>query len=249
MTRFPFFRSALLLAALPAVLAAASCSKDDNKPAPQQGRILFSHNAAAANVKVKALIKGAEVGQLDYGQNSAYVGTNADTATVRISEASSDRGVAKTSFTIEGNKNYSVFAYSPSAAFGSAALLSVEDDLTAPPANQAKVRLVHLAVNAPTPVRLNVPSSLPNGAGTDVTNDVAFGKASDFVAINSGPQTLVVTSNGTPRQQVIAVGDGKGGTTPKNFESGKIYTIVVSGIAGPAVSTAQQPRISIIQNN
>ena len=249
MTFFSSLRSALLLAAVPAILAASSCSKDDNTPAPQQGRVLFSHDAAAANVKVKALIKGAEVGQLDYGQSSAYISTNADTATVRITEASSNNGVAKTSLTIGGDKSYSVFAYSPTAAFGSAALLAVEDDLTAPAANQAKVRLVHLAVNAPTPVRLNVPSAVPGGAGTDVTGDVAFGNASAFVAINAGSPTLVINSTTSPRQQVLAVGDGRGGPTPKNFEAGKIYTIVVSGIGGAGVPAAQQPKISIIQNN
>ena len=249
MTFFPSFRSSLLLAALPAVLAMSACSKDDNTPAAQQGRVLFSHDAAAANVRVKALIKGAEVGQLNYGENSAYVTTNADTATVRIDVASDNSRAAKTSFRIEGDKSYSVFAYSPSASIGSAALLSTEDDLTAPASGQAKVRLVHLAVNAPTPVRLNVPSAVPGGTGTDVTDDVAFGKASNFVAINAGSPTLVINSTGTPRQQVLAVGDGKGGNTPKNFEAGKIYTIVVSGIGGAGVPVAQQPRVSIIQNN
>jgi hypothetical protein len=46
------------------------------------------------------------------------------------------------------------------------------------------------------------------------------------------------------------VGDGTGsGTGTKAFESGKIYTIVVRGIAGTAVPAAQQVKAVIIQNN
>lgn len=244
------FRPAALLAALPAVLAFSACSKDDNNtPAPDKGQVLFSHAAAASAVPVKALIKGGEVGSLTYGSSTSYLTTNADTATVRINVASSGQGAAKTNFRIEKDKNYSVFAYSPTASIGSVALKYFTDDLTAPATNQAKVRIVHLAVGVPSPVRLTVPSVIPGTAGNDVTPDIAFGNASEFFAINAGSANLVITAGSPVRTQVLAVGDGSGsGSGTKNYEAGKIYTIVVRGIAGATVQADQQPKAVIMQN-
>ncbi|MBT9394730.1 DUF4397 domain-containing protein [Hymenobacter sp. NST-14] len=243
------FRPTALLLTLPAVLAFSACSNDDDTPAPDRGQVLFSHAAAASAVPVKALIKGGEVGSLNYGNSTGYLTTNADTATVRVNVASSGQGAAKTSFRIEKDKNYSVFAYSPSASFGSVALKQFTDDLTAPAANQAKVRIVHLAVGVPSPVRLTVPSVIPGTAGSDITPDVAFGNASEFFAVNAGAANLVITAGSPVRTQVLAVGDGSGsGTGTKTFEAGKIYTIVVRGIAGATVPADQQPKAVIIQN-
>ncbi|WP_180754409.1 DUF4397 domain-containing protein [Hymenobacter sp. DG01] len=248
-----FLRPAVLLAALPAALTFTACSDDDdntNTPKPDQGRVMVVHAAAATNVRVKAFIKNNEVGQLDYGQASPYVATNVDTTTVSVNVASTNIKAARTVVKVEKDQSYSVFAYSPTATIGSISLLTTADDLTAPAANQAKVRLVHLAVGAPTPVRLSVPSPIPGGAVTDLTPDVAFGAASGFVAVNAGSPTLTITSTATPRTQVLAVGDGSGsGTGAKAFEAGKIYTIVVRGIVGAGVPANQQAQAVIIQNN
>ncbi|HEX8424835.1 DUF4397 domain-containing protein [Hymenobacter sp.] len=242
------FHRSFLFVALPAALAFSSCG-DDNPAAPAQGKVLISHAAASALVQVTAFVNDQQVGQLNYGQNSSYLTVNAGSPTFRINNGS--QVITTQALTIEGNQNYSVFAYSPTAAVGSVALLSITDDLALPAAGQAKVRLVHLAVGAPSPVRLTLPSPLPGGAGTDITSDVAFGTASSFVALNAGaPLNLTITANGTPRTQVLVVGDGTGsGTGTKTFEAGKIYTVVVRGIAGAGVPAAQEAKAVIIQNN
>jgi hypothetical protein len=239
-------------AVLPATLLLAACGKDD-KPAPaapDQGRVLLSHAAAAANTQVTAFVNDQQVGQLNYGQSSAYLSVNTGTPTLRINNGT--QSVATQGLTVAKDQNYSVFAFSPNTTIGSVGLLQVTDDLTAPPAGQAKVRLVHLAVGAPSPVRLTVPSPIPGTLGPDISGDVAFGAASGFfnITAGSGPINLIITSTGTPRTQVLAVGDGSGsGTGTKTYEAGKIYTIVVRGIAGSAVPAVQQPQAVIVANN
>ena len=247
------FRRALQML-LPATLLLAACGKDDEPaaPAPDRGKVLISHSAAAANTQITAFVTDQQVGQLNYGQATAYLDVNAGTPTLRINNGS--QAVASQALTVAKNQNYSVFAYSPSASIGSVALLSVSDDLMAPPTGQIKVRVVHLAVGAPSPVQLTVPNPVPGANGTDVSGDVAFGAASSFRNLTAGTINLNVTAAGTtpvgPRTQVLAVGDGSGaGTGTKNYESGKIYTIVVRGIAGSAVPAAQQPQAVIIQHN
>ncbi|WP_046245996.1 DUF4397 domain-containing protein [Hymenobacter terrenus] len=238
-------------AILPATLLLAACDKDDKPapPAPDQGRVLISHSAAAANTQVTAFVNDQQVGQLNYGQASGYLNVNTGTAKLRINSGANT--VANQDLVVAKDQNYSVFAYSPNATIGSVALLQVPDDLTVPTTGTAKVRIVHLGVGAATPVRLSIPSATPTGAPNDLTTDVAFGTASSFVVVNAGPLSLSVTSAATPRTQVVAVGDGTGaGTaTTKTFESGKIYTVVVRGIAGSSVPTVQQPQAVIIQNN
>lgn len=245
------FRPAVLLAALPAVLAFSACSNDDDDnttPTPDQGKVLLVHAAAVSNVQVTAFVNDQQVGQLNYGQNSGYLNVATGTPTLRIN--SGNTPLTTQGLTVAKDQNYSVFAYSPSATIGSnPSLLAVSDDLSAPTANQAKVRIVHLALNAPSPVRLTVPSALPGIPGTDITPDVAFGAASSFFAINAGILNLSITA-GTPRSQVLAVGDGSGsGTGTKNYEAGKIYTIVVRGIAGASVPATQKAEAVIISNN
>ena len=248
-TSFIFRRA--LQALLPATLLLASCGKDD-APAPpaavDQGRVVFVHAAAAANTPITVFANDQQAGQLNYGQNTSYVTVNAGSAAVRVNNGAA---VAATqTVAIAKDQNYSVFAYSSSNSIGSVALFSTSDDLTIPAAGTAKVRLVYLGVGTAAPVRLSIPSATPTGAPTDLTGDVAFGAASAFVAVNAGPLGLSVTSAAAPRAQVVAVGDGAGaGTGVKTFESGKIYTVVVRGIAGTAVPAAQQVQAAIIQHN
>lgn len=245
-----YFRRAAL-SIVPTTLLLAACSKSDTPapaPAVDQGKVLISHAAAAANTQITAFANDQQVGQLNYGQSTGYSNVNAGGATIRINNGSTV--VSTQTVAVAKDQSYSVFAYSPTATIGSAALLTVPDDLTVPAAGTAKVRLVHLGVGATTPVRLSIPSVTPGGNPTDLTPDVAFAGYSGFILVNAGSPNLIITSTVAPRTQVAAVGDGTGsGTGTKAFESGKIYTIVLRGIAGTAVPQAQQVQAVIIANN
>lgn len=249
----PIFRRALQ-AILPATLLLTACGKDDDPvvATPDQGRIVISHAAAAANTQVTAFANDVQIGQFNYGQTGSYTSVNTGNVTVRVNNGT--QPVATQAVAVAKDQNYTVFAYSPAATIGSVAIRAFSDDLTTPASGQAKVRLVHLGVGAPNPVRLTLPSVIPGAAGTDITSDVAFEAASGFTALNAGSYNLSITSaaaaGGTIRTQVLAVGDGSGtGTGTKTYEAGKIYTIVVRGIAGSGVPTAQQSQAAIIQHN
>jgi hypothetical protein len=251
-TSFIFRRA--FQAILPATLLLTACGKDDKPaaPAPDQGKIMISHAAAAASSQVTAFVNDAQVGQLNYGQTSGYINANAGTPTLRINNGT--QAIATKPLTIAKDQNYSVFAYSPSNTIGSADILTIPDDLTAPPAGQIKVRLVHLGVGAPSPVQLTVPNVVPGTPGTPVGGDVAFGAASNFTNLTASTINFTITAPGAlptaPRTTVLTVGDGTGaGTGTKNYEAGKIYTILVRGIVGAGVPAAQQPQAVIIQNN
>ena len=248
-TSFVFRRA--LQALLPATLLLAACGKKDEPapvPAPDMGKVFVTHAAAAASNQLTAFINEQQVGQLNYGQSTAYSNVTVGTPPIRINNGAQ---VASTqTLTVAKGQNYSAFIYSPTATIGSTAVLTTTDDLSAPATGAAKVRLVYLGAGAPSPVRLTAPSAIPGAFGADLTPDVAFGAASAFVPLNVGPLNLSVTTTGTTRTQLVVVGDGTGsGTGTKNFESGKIYTIVVRGIEGAGVPTAQRLQAVIIQNN
>ena len=245
-----FFHRAAM-AVLPATLLLASCGKSDTPapaPAPATSQVLFSHAAAAANTQLTAYVNDGQVSQLTYGQSSAYVTVPAGSPTLRINNGA--QAAITQPLAVAKDQNYSVFEYSSTATIGSLALLTTPDDLTAPSTGQAKVRVVYLNTSGASPVQLTVPSPSPGTPGTPLTADVAFGTASDFAKLNAGLYNLTITSNGTPRAQVVAVGDGSGtGTGVYKYMEGKIYTIVVRGITGTGVPTGQQPQAVIIQNN
>ncbi|TGD81404.1 DUF4397 domain-containing protein [Hymenobacter wooponensis] len=241
-------RSALL-AALPAALAFSSCSDDKSDPTPEQGKVLLIHAAPSANARVKVLANDTELGQLDYGQLSNYVTVNTGTPSLKINDASSNQTVATKQATIEKDKSYSVFAYSPSTALGSADAIVVPDDLTAPSAGKAKIRLVHLGLGSPNTVSLAQPAAL---TGTvDIIPNVAFGTASSFVEITPSTYNLVIsTGSGATASTEVTVGDGSGsGTGTKAYEAGKIYTVLVRGIKSASVATDLRTKAIVITNN
>ncbi len=233
-----------LLAALPTALVFSSCG-DDNSASPAQGRVLISHAAASADVQVKALVDNTEVGQLTYGQSSSYLNVNAGSPTVKINVASDNSQAASQAVTVAANQNYSVFAYAPTST--TVGLLAVTDDLTAPSAGKAKIRLVHVGQGSPTALKL----STTVAAVADIpSTETQFGNASPFVEILPGAYNIAVTSGGSSTT-VTNVGDGSGSGTVANktYEAGKIYTVLMRGVSGNLIPQARQPKAVIVQNN
>ncbi|MFD2787729.1 DUF4397 domain-containing protein [Hymenobacter rubripertinctus] len=245
-TLISYFRPAALLMALPAVLAFSACSKDDEPvaPAPDQAKVLVVHAAAGANLKIQALANTTDLGQLEYGTNTNYSTINAGNNTFKINVVNGGQTVATQDVLLAKDKSYSVFAYTTGTA--AVALNAFEDDLAAPAAGTAKIRIVHMGQNAPSPVKLS--QQTINGA-TDLAGvSAAFGSASAFAAIPTGTYNLLVTT-GPASTTVVTVGDGNGNPTAnKTYEAGKIYTVLVRGILGN-INPALQPKAVIIQNN
>lgn len=239
-------RRSFLLAAVPVALAFASCGNDDDDtPAtPSQGRVLVSHAAASANVAVKALANDIELSQVTYGQTAGYVNAATGSPTIKINVASSNQTAASQTLTIDRDQNYSVFAYAATPT--TVGILTTPDDLTAPASGQAKIRVVHVALNAPSPVKL---SQQTIAGPVDIAGvAAAFPTVSSFVTVPIGSYNLLVTA-GSTSTTVVAVGDGTGsGTGNKTYEAGKIYTVLVRGISGN-LDPNLQPKAVLIQHN
>jgi hypothetical protein len=243
-------RRSFLLAAIPAALAFASCGNDDDDTpaAPSQGKVLFSHSAATASSQVKILANDKDLGTLNYGFTGSYLTLDAGTQTIKINDASSNVTAVTQTASVERDKNYSVFAYSPTNALGSVSALVVTDDLTAPTTGKAKIRLVHLGVGAPTQVSL----SQPGAVGTsDIVPNVSFANSSPFVEIAPGTYSLAIsTGTGATANIETSVGDGTGtGTGTKAYVAGKIYTVVVRGIKSTTVAQDLRLKAVIVENN
>jgi hypothetical protein len=246
------FRRPLLLA-IPALLAFSACSKEDTPtptPVPDQGRISVYHMAASANVGLKFLFDDAEKASLTYGQSSLNQALNTGSRVLKVNVASSSvAAIAARTVTVEKDKNYSYFAYAdtPTTLAG----LFLPDDLTFPTASagKARIRLVHLGQGSTTPLKL----ATTVAGVTDIANtDAGFATASSFVDIIPGQYNVAVISGSGATGTIIAnVGDGSGSGagTNKNYEAGKIYTVVLRGITGPFVDPALTPKAVLITNN
>ena len=259
-----YFRRAAL-AVLPATLLLAACSKTDTPapaPAVDQGSVLFVNAAASTPVGIKIFANGEEKTTLTYGSNNggataSYQTVPAGTPTIKVDNAAA----AGTNFfsqgvTIAKDQKYSYFIYSTSTDANTAPSGKVfSDDLAAPTTGKAKIRLINIAYGYPTPnAAISLSQSQPVGF-FPLTSAVNAFEASSFVEINPGPANLLITTGASPTGATVGtVGDGTGtgtgamGTGTKNYEAGKIYTIVVRGTAGNP-DPARQPKVFIIQNN
>ena len=106
--------------------------------------------------------------------------------------------------------------------FADLGLEVLDDDLTLPPAGQARVRVINAAANAQ---QLDVTLA----DGTLVTTELAFATATDYVDVSGGPTTLNATpASGEPMQ------------LPVDLATGSVYTILVldDENGGMAVQTA-----------
>lgn len=252
------FRRATL-AILPAtVLFFSACSKDDDPVVTpvDQGRIYVYHGAPSANVAIKFLFDDVEKSNVIYGQNGGYQTVNTGIHTLRINNTAGTT-LATQQATVEKDKSYSYFAFSPTTT--TVGGLFVTDDLTAPSANTAKIRLVHLGQGSASPLKISSTSvaglvdvaniNVVFAGSTPAAGSTATVGASSFVEIPVGTYNLAVTT-GSPSLSVASVGDGSGsGTGTKAYEAGKIYTVVLRGTTSPLVSTDLQPKAILIQNN
>lgn len=98
----------------------------------------------------------------------------------------------------------------------------LEDDLTLPPADQARVRVIAAAAEAES-------LGVTLDDGTVVASDLPFATATDHVDVPGGPTTLTVTPDGGPTVQL-----------PVDLAAGSVYTLLVldDGEGGLTVQAA-----------
>jgi hypothetical protein len=234
-----------LLAALPAALAFASCGKDDPDPvAPDQARVLTVHAAAnTSTLPIKSTIGDKEGPNVTYGTNSGYQTVGTGNMAVKAAIAASGGATLYSGTQSLGkDKSYSLFVYSAvGQAVNTASTLWVEDDLTAPTTG-AKIRLVHVGQGLASPLGLSKPNS--TGSLEPVVAATAAGAASAFVSVPAGTFSYnLVNASGNTIVPLVGAS-----VLSTNFQSGKIYTIVIRGSNSPA-SDNERFTLDLITNN
>jgi Domain of unknown function (DUF4397) len=146
---------------------------------------------------------------LGFGQVSDYTTLEPGNYTFLLrrvgSPADADPWVTASAELAEGNA-YTFAAMGPRT---DVTQVLVADDLTPPPAGQAKVRLIQASTSAGT-------VDVSAGGGWVLAEAAAFGSTTQYAAIAAGPQTLEVTS-----------ADGARVPSELNFDPGTVNTVVV----------------------
>ena len=238
---------------MPATILLASCSKSDTPaptPAVDTGRVTFINAAShIAPTTLKFLVDNAEKTSQAYGGNSGYQGIPTGNHTLQV--ASGTQTAFSTALAVDKDKNYT-FVASPSGSASTTNGFIFPDDLTAPTPGKARIRVINLGQGVATPVRISqVTSTVSGPVVADIVTNVPLNTASAFTDFTPGTYALSIldnsaTAGATPLAQI---GDGTGsGTGTKNYESGKIYTVVFSGTNG-SLNGDQKLKAFLSQNN
>ena len=227
----------LSLLAVALVVVTASCSKKSSAPT-NSANVMFVNacipSFGSFNIDAKsngATVSGAT--NIGFLKNSGYVYVTANTndSLTFVVNGLSTYLVGGIS-TITVNANYSVFATGTNSS-PVPAIVITQDDLTAPSAGNAKVRFVNLG-----PDNLNercyIGSSL-------LDSNVTYKTVTPFTEITAGSYNVLMQDPANPTKLPLTALNGQA------FAAGKIYTVMLSGLA--AVSGTTGLTYTIINNN
>jgi hypothetical protein len=209
----------------------AGCDKDDEAPA--QARVVVTHASPDAP-GVDLLVDDQKVNSaaLTFPSNTGYLAVNSGTRNIKVNAAGTSTSVINANLTLEANKNYSVFACNRLATIEAVVL---EDNLTAPAAGKAHIRVVHLSPDAPA-VNIGVA-----GSSSNLFTNLAFKGATAFTPVDAGTYNLEIrlASNNSVVLPIPSVA----------LAAGKIYTVFARGFVAPPTGNTNTLNVSIINNN
>ena len=212
-TSKPFVIALLALAVLSFT---AGCEKDKNDtptPTVETGKVALLHAAFAAD-SLDLYVGSKKVNSklLGYGDSLKYFEVSVGERAFEL-KGEDDESIVKESFEAEKDKNYSVVATN-SADGETFELTLIDDDLTTPDTDMAKIRLIHLSPDA---------GELTMVSGeTELAEGIAYQSASAFEEVDAVTTSFDIVDAETQEPLL----------TIKDFElsEGKIYTIWVSGL-------------------
>jgi hypothetical protein len=220
----------LILAILSVPVIFSACKKDDDKNDndPSKARVLFVHTTLSADtLRVKA--NGAtEVNSLPSLGNSGYISLSPGSTAISFVLTQTSLPLKDTTINLAANNNYSVFAAGTVVSPG---VFVTNDDLTSPGSGKAKVRLINLSQE-------NLNETIYVGS-TKIDSNVAYRTATPFREVAAGTYNVIVQdpSNVPLLRQISNM----------QFVGGKIYTIIISGLAAGSGNAALQ--LTVLSNN
>lgn len=210
-----------LAAASLALCALAACDDNGTEPLPQaRVRVV----AAVSNVASADVLFGSDVKKSALAYKGVYENTStpAGALTIKLRKAGATADLVSVPATIEANKSYTVVALGTEAAPQQIAL---SDDISAPAAGKAKVRVVNAAAGQAAVDVYVVKTAADLATATAVKANLAAKAASDYVAVDASPTYLVILTTPGTKTPVLTV-------QAVALTEGKVYTVVAVEKAG-----------------
>jgi hypothetical protein len=157
-----------------------------------------------------------------YGTVSTYLTVPTGTYAVSMRAAgapATDPPVLTTNVTVDAGKAYTVAGVGRHADLG---LKVIEDDLSAPPAGRAKVRIVQASVRAPV-------MTVSIAGGATIADNIAFATTTDYLEVAPGHWTL----------RAQGAGGSPSSTLTATLAAGNVYSLIVLDAATGDGLTAQ----------
>lgn len=200
----------------------AACSKDRYEPQQVAGLSVISAFAAPDSLdfyidQTRVTNKKA----LKFNSKIDYLNLFPGNRALSITKRGSNRALASERFNLLSGVGYSIFVLD-TLNTNTKKYLLIEDDLSAPAADKAKVRFINLSKDAPA-LSLRI-----DGKDANLFTDKAFYEYTTFASVDPGAS---VTFN-------IKAGDLVKTTLPNvKIEQGKIYTIYAKGISTATIDS------------
>ncbi len=168
-----------------------------------------SYDAPAVDVYVGDRLVFANLG---YGESSGYGKISDGNRTIKVVPAGATAPVVIEATIKFSDKSYSILAVDQLAEIE--AIYSI--DKRSPVSNKAKARFIHASADAPA-----VDIRVGSGNGPAVFSNVSFKDIEEYIEVDSGDYSFVVTPAGTNTEVAKY--------NPITLENGKVYTIAAIG--------------------
>jgi hypothetical protein len=236
------FSKFLAVACAASSLMLASCGSDPVTPTPvvkDYAKVMLFHgatDAAAVNLQIDGVTKGDSI---KYGVATTYYQVELTAGKKVVTSglvAKSGVKIGTDSLLMNKDVGYSYFVYQENDAAKTISMIKSVDDLAAPTAGKARIRLVHLIPDLSTGIDYELVAT--GGVATtrsDFTN-VKFKDIKNFIDVTPGTYDMKVKLTGTTQLLLT-------GAISVTIADGKLYTYVARGYAntvaprGGAIST------------
>lgn len=198
-----------------------ACSKDDPEPLQVVGLKVI--NAFPDTMSLDFIINEQRINEkvFRYNGKMGYLDLYPGNRRLGVSKRLGNKYLASQQYPLTGGVPYSFFILDTLSTNNKKFLL-IQDDLSAPATDKAKVRFVNLSKDA---AALNL---VIVGRDTDLFANKAFYEHTDFVAVDPGESVTFNIKEGTAVKTSLP---------NVKIEKGKIYTIYAKGVATATIDS------------
>jgi hypothetical protein len=212
--------SKIAVAVFASALLFTACKKDSDNQDVETAKIGFVH-ASPGTVPLDVIFNNQRSLSLNYTNDKGYFNAYPGSVLIGVTKKDSTKYITNSTSLLKPGNFYSAFVVD---TLKSTKILVIEDDLSTPETDKAKVRFINLSPGSPK-LSLNV-----QGSANALFADKAFKEATPFSNIAAADSyTFEVKETGTTAVKA---------TLPNiKIEKGKIYTIWAKGLSSATDST------------